>query len=139
MDGANLSLRFKHGVHTIFLFVDSLKPFSNLDAQLLEVLRERYPDGFLTTSQGPTPIPSGDATIYYARLKNPVDPTEGWKRLEVSSKDTPNKKGISDNSTLAFAIYEKGTEPDEVEFLVDWPSLDDYEDQDIEGANGYES
>ncbi|CAI4218452.1 unnamed protein product [Parascedosporium putredinis] len=138
MDGSMLSLRLKHGVHTIFLFVDALEPFSSLDAQLLEVLRERYADGYLTTSQGSTPIPSGDATVYYARLKNSVDPSEGWKRLDVLGKDTPSKKGIADNSVLAFAIYEEGQEPDEVEFLVDWPSLDDYEEEDAEG-NGYES
>lgn len=136
MDGTHLSLRLKHGVHTIFLFVDSLKPFSDINTKLLDVLRERYPQGTLTTSQGPTPIPPSDATtkVYYARLNNPVDPADGWKPLDISDKDTPVKKGITDNTVLAFAIYEDGREPDEVEFLVDWPTLYDYDEE--TDANG---
>lgn len=126
MDGTHLSLRFKHGLHTIFLFVDPLQPVSAMTAQLLDVLRERYPGGELESTQGPTRLPGPDdeeTKLVYGKLKNPGDPAEGWQRLELKGTDTPSRKGITDGMVLGFAIVGEGE--DEVEFNVDWPSAGD--------------
>lgn len=129
MDGTHLSLRFKHGVHTIFLFVDPLKPVSAMTDQLLDVLRERYPDGELRSTRGPTriPGPGEEAELVYGKLKNPGDPAEGWQRLELKGSDTPSRKGITDGMVLAFAVAREGD--DDVEFTVDWPSAGDELDE----------
>ena len=129
MDGSHLSLRLKHGLHTIFLFVDPLQPVSAMSAQLIAVLHERYPEGELTTSQGPTPIPGPDAEakVMYGKLRNPGDVTEGWLRMEIKDQETPSKGGITDGSLLAFAFVPEGTEEEDVEFVVDWPSVEDIE------------
>lgn len=131
MDGTHLSLRFKHGLHTVFLFVDPLQPISTMSALLLDILRERYPDGELSTSQGPTPIPTpgSETKLVYANLNNPLDPADGWERLELSDSDTPSRKGIKDGSVLAFAMAAAGA-ADDVEFVVDWPTVEDYDEGD---------
>jgi hypothetical protein len=131
MDGTHLSLRFKHGLHTIFLFVDPLQPISKMSTLLLDTLRERYPEGELSTSQGPTHIPAPDAPdtkLVYASLNNPLDPSDGWERLELSDEDTPSSGGITDGSVLAFSIVTG--EAGDVDFVVDWPTLEDYEEGD---------
>ncbi|SPO02578.1 uncharacterized protein DNG_05251 [Cephalotrichum gorgonifer] len=135
MDGTHLSLRFKHGLHTIFLFVDPLQPVSAMTTLLSDVIRERYPDGELATSQGPTPIPSADLEekLVYAKLTNPADPAEGWQRLDLKPSDTPGRKGITDGSVLAFAIAEAGRNAEDVEFVVDWPVMDEDEFGEDEG------
>lgn len=133
MDGSHLSLRFKHGLHTIFLFVDPLQPVSAMTAQLLDVLRERYPEGELQSTQGPTAIPGPDddeTRIVYAKLRNAADPAEGWQRLELKGADTPSRKGITDGMVLGFAVVREGDDED-AEFAVDWPSAgDDLEEAD---------
>lgn len=133
MDGTHLSLRFKHGVHTIFLFVDPLQPISAMTTLLADVLRERYPSGELTTTQGPTFIPSGDdleARVVYGTPTNPVDPAEGWQRLEAKAGDTPSRRGIRDGSVLAFGFTTDGGALADVDFVVDWPSVEEFEDGD---------
>lgn len=135
MDGPQLSLRLKHGLHTIFLFVDPLAPVTAMTAQLLDALRERYPDGELQSSRGPSriPAPGAEASVVYGTLRNPGDPAEGWQRLEMEGSDTPSGKGITDGAALAFAFAgEDGDE--EVEFAVDWPSVDEDEGDDTLGS-----
>ncbi|KND91090.1 hypothetical protein TOPH_04400 [Tolypocladium ophioglossoides CBS 100239] len=91
VDEAHISVRFKHGVHTIYLFVDALAPFSAVTQELLDLLRERYPSG-LTTSVAPpkqTPVPS-DAKLAYGVLTVPNDPSRGWKRLKVGEDEKYN-------------------------------------------------
>ncbi|KAI0006603.1 hypothetical protein F4779DRAFT_620434 [Xylariaceae sp. FL0662B] len=124
----DLSIRFKHGSHTIFLFVDPSKPFSDVAEELLEVLAERYPDG-LTTSASPlnkSKLPEDAAQIEFAIPKMLADPSQGWKPLGVTEEDTPVSKGLKDNAVVAFAFRpEDADENDEIPFPVDFPSYDD--------------
>lgn len=141
MDEAMLSVRLKHGIHTIFLFIDSLAPFEDVTTTLLQVLRERYPDG-LTQSVSPlkttrVPIFDDDAEVVYATLVNSHDPSQGWKRLKILRGDTPAMKGIQNGTILAFTFTNVDADDSEpVEFAVDWPRLDDeYEEEEEDGAS----
>jgi hypothetical protein len=126
----DITIRLKHGIHTIFLFVDPLAPFSKITSELLEVLRERYPEG-LTTSIAPpktTPVPdagSESIEIYYAVMKAPSDPSQGWRNLHISANDRPVDTGLKDNSAVAFAFQDPDNMEDDVRFEVEWPELDD--------------
>lgn len=127
VDEAHISVRFKHGVHTIYLFVDALAPFSAVTQELLGLLRERYPSG-LTTSVAPpktTPVPS-EARLAYGVLTVPNDPSRGWKRLKIGEDEeyNPTKCGLKNNSIVAFAFLEDDDD-DEVLFEVEWPKEDD--------------
>lgn len=129
IDEAHISIRFKHGIHTIYLFVDALAPFSSASHELLELLRERYPSG-LTTSVAPPKrtLIEADSRLAYGVLNNPTDPSKGWKRLQTGKNDenTPTKCGLKNNSILSFAVLKgdqpgEGDEDDEVVFEVEWP------------------
>ncbi|KAH7122141.1 hypothetical protein B0J13DRAFT_567016 [Dactylonectria estremocensis] len=127
IDDTHISVRFRHGIHTIFLFVDALAPFSAITAELLETLQERYPRG-LTTSIAPpktTSIPEeSGAVVAYGVLTVPNDPSRGWKKLKANSAgSTPTKLGLKNNSLVAFAFVED--EDDEPVFEVEWPREDD--------------
>lgn len=118
-------MRFKHGIHTIYLFIDALAPFSNVTAELLSVLNERYPQG-LTTAISPfrTTSVNADSTIVYGALKVPNDPSAGWVRLKTGNEEmTPTKLGLKNNSLIAFTILDD--EDDEPEFEVEWPREDE--------------
>jgi hypothetical protein len=124
------SIRLKHGPHTIFLLVDPAAPFSTITQELLSVLRERYPDGKLSTSATSpktTTIPAegNPVTVSYAILKNHKDIYSGWRDLKVTENDTLAGKKIGENTILAFAVH-AGAEPDEDPvFEVDFPELGD--------------
>ncbi|CAM1504872.1 Fc.00g024630.m01.CDS01 [Cosmosporella sp. VM-42] len=125
VDDAHISVRFKHGIHTIYLFVDALAPFSAITTELLEILQERYPNG-LTTSIAPpkTTAVSTDATIMYGVLSVPNDISRGWKKLKIGNgESTPTKLGLKNNSLVAFAFVDD--EDDEVDFEVEWPKEDE--------------
>ncbi|KAI0839252.1 hypothetical protein F5Y06DRAFT_266355 [Hypoxylon sp. FL0890] len=130
----DLSIRFKYGIHTIVLFVDPTKPFSDLADELLEILRARYPEG-LSTSTGlsseKTKLPDDPSQIQFAVPKSPIDLSQGWNRLKLGKKDTPVSKGIQDNSVIAFAFRPRDADEDfEVEFEVDFPRFqDEYEEE----------
>ncbi|KAK0391780.1 hypothetical protein NLU13_1279 [Sarocladium strictum] len=131
VDETHISVRFKHGVHTIYLFVDTLAPVSEVTAELLRLLRERYPKG-LTTSVDPpktTPVPES-TEIAYAVLNVPTDPTRGWKKLKIGERGefTPLKAGMKDNGIVAIAFVD--SLGDEAVFEVEWPREDEeaYED-----------
>lgn len=109
-----------------------MAPFSAVTTELLQVLRERYPQG-LTTSVSPpqsTPVPTSgdDAHIFYASLVNPYDPTQGWKNLNIKGTETALEKDLKDNMVIAFSIQSGASGGDEPEFSVDWPQLDEEED-----------
>ncbi|KAH9894700.1 hypothetical protein F4778DRAFT_784123 [Xylariomycetidae sp. FL2044] len=127
----DLSLHFKHGKHTIFLFVDPMKPFSDISDELLEIMKERFPQG-LTTSDVPlktTKIPKHASQIEYALPKVPLDPSQGWTPLKVQEGETPVEKGIKDYATLAFAIRPEGAGDDEdLDFEILYPIFDDEEE-----------
>jgi len=132
MDDSVLTLRFKHGLHTIALPVDSGKPVSAMSAQLLEVLRERYKSGTLRKSEkrgDETEIPAaaenenGVPAIYYAQPKNtednrfalPADGTIEWTPIKMKPSDTPGRLGIKSNTMLAF-YFDENDWPPPVEF-----------------------
>ncbi|KOS18191.1 hypothetical protein ESCO_003330 [Escovopsis weberi] len=141
VDDAHISVRFKYGVHTIFLFVDALAPFSAITEELLGLLRERYPDGLMksTTSSEKTPVPGADAAqrIVYGVLSVPDDPSQGWKKLKLGARDsfTPSRCGVKDNSIVAFTFVsadgeEAVLEDEDVQFEVEFPvEQEDYFDE----------
>ncbi|KAM0275994.1 hypothetical protein ACHAQH_007212 [Verticillium albo-atrum] len=133
IDAADYSIRFKYGVHTILLFVDSLQSFSAINKSLLEVLRERFPDGLTDshTSNDVTPVPaSDDVRIAYGLPINANDLSQGWKALRIEEDDKPVSKGLKDNVPVAFAFLEDREEPEDARFVVDVPTLDEeYEDE----------
>ena len=124
-----MSIRFKHGNHTIFLFVDATKPLSHAAAELLEILRERYPDGLNTSTTPPkkTPLPAEPGCIEFAVPKDRLDPSKGWNSLGADQGgDTAAAKGIQDGSTVAFAFRpEDGDDEEELAFEVEFPGYDD--------------
>lgn len=139
MDDYTLSIRFKYGVHTILLFIDSNQKFSEISSNLLEILRERYPDGLTINREEPdnlTPLPSqtGDMRIAYGAPVNPNDLTQGWRDVSAEDTDTPLTIGLKNNTPLAFAFvpaYED--ELEQTDFVVDVPVLDG--DEEYEGED----
>ncbi|XXH06146.1 hypothetical protein Hte_012592 [Hypoxylon texense] len=128
----DLSIRFKHGVYTILLFVDPTKPFSDIAEELLETLQERYPDGLATSAGSPkTALPESPLQIDFAVPKVPLDPSQGWIPLDVMKKDTPTNKGLKDNDVVAFAFKPADADEDyETVFEVEFPRFDDDEEED---------
>ena len=122
-------LRLKHGIVTVFVTAESTEPFSKVTDELLQTLRERYPDGLKTSTGGPetTAVPpaGADIRVSYAVLKNPRDQESGWKDLKVTGDETPASKGLKDNTIVAFALSEGDV--DEPSFQVEFPSMDDVE------------
>ncbi|KAI1479076.1 hypothetical protein K445DRAFT_345890 [Daldinia sp. EC12] len=129
----DLSLRFKYGIHTIFLFVDPSKTFSRIAEDLLEALGASYPSGLTTSVGSPdkTELPNDPLQIRFALPKIPSDLSQGWTQLDVGETDAPVNKGIKDNSVIAFDFYpEDADEGFEPEFPVDIPKFEeDVEEQ----------
>ncbi|KAI0599043.1 hypothetical protein F4775DRAFT_552674 [Biscogniauxia sp. FL1348] len=126
----DLSIRFKHGNQTIFLFVDAQQPFSEIQEELLGVLRERYPQGLATlSSPQKTELPDEPSRIVFAVPKAPADLSQGWKPLKVQEDDTPASKNLKDNSVVAFAFRPEDADEDDddggIRFDVDFPSWED--------------
>ncbi|KAJ2974647.1 hypothetical protein NUW58_g8591 [Xylaria curta] len=125
----DLSIRFKYGSHTIFLFVDPMATFSHIQEQLLDALKERYPDG-ITSRSKTTELPSNASQIKFAMLKDKTDPTQGWKPLTFEFDEAPADKGFQDNMMVAFAIApDDADDTDDIEFDVIFPSFDEVEDE----------
>lgn len=126
---SHISVRLKHGTHTIYLFVDSLDPMRAVSEELLLLLRDRYPEGLTKSIDPPeqTPIPAeGEpVTIAYAVLRIPNDPTRGWKRLKVDDDESfsAGKVGLKDNGIVAFTFVDD--DDDDPEFAVEWPKEDE--------------
>lgn len=133
-------IRLKYGIHTIFISAMVDWPFSQLTAELLSILRDRYPNG-LTASISqpqliPIPVSDSDVKVAYALPKNPADLTQGWKAINARETDVLGKKGVTDMSSVAFAFV--GDDADEANpgFVVEVPVLEEEaalrEDEDIE-------
>ncbi|KAI0405841.1 hypothetical protein F4802DRAFT_137387 [Xylaria palmicola] len=123
----DLSIRFKYGNNTIFLFVDPTATFSHVQEEILDVLKERYADG-ITSARAleKTPLPTHASQIKFALLKNKTDPAQGWKQLAFEPDDAPVDKGFQDNMMVAFAFApEDADDADEVDFEVEFPSFDE--------------
>lgn len=124
----DLSIRFKHGNQTIFLFVDPLSPLHLVQEELLSILSERYPDGITTSAMPPekTKLPERATQIKFALPENNLDPTQGWKPLSFGPEDSAVSIGIKDNMIVAFAFAADDTdELDYVDFNVEFPSYED--------------
>lgn len=133
LDEAHISVRFKHGVHIIYLYVDSLGTMATVGKELRSVLRERYPDG-LTASLDPpkaTAIPdeTTNPSMAYGVLNNSKDPASGWKRLKIKDEasTSPTDAGLKQNSIVAFAFLENPD--DEAVFEVEWPREEDLDEE----------
>ncbi|KAI1259195.1 hypothetical protein F5Y18DRAFT_410659 [Xylariaceae sp. FL1019] len=127
----DISLRFKHGIQTIFMFVDAMKPFTEVQEELLEVLKERFPRGIISTSlpKRTTELPSHASQIKFATPKSALDPKQGWKPLQFDEEDTPASKNLKDNAILAFAITAEGDDDAEPEWEVEFPGYGDDEEE----------
>ncbi|KAI1191486.1 hypothetical protein F5B17DRAFT_382078 [Nemania serpens] len=122
----DLSIRFKHGNQTVFMFIDPMAAFSHVQDELLDTLKERYPDG-IPESVNPTTttkLPDNASQIRFAVLKSKTDPTQGWKPLDLDLDDTPADKGFEDNMMVAFAFATDDAD-DDVSFEVMFPSYDE--------------
>jgi hypothetical protein len=127
-DESFISVRFKFGIHTIYVFVDPIGPVSDVDKELLSLLRERYPAGLTRSLDDPktTPIPaaSDSPKLAYGVLKIPNDPTRGWTQLKINDRDqNAGKCGLKHNGIVAFAFQSE--DEDNAEFEVEWPRDDE--------------
>lgn len=125
-----ISLRLKYGVHTIFLLVDPLAPFSELTAELFSVLQDRHPDGLRPSTEDlPTPLPAegADYHIAYGVLKNPHDDSKGWKDLRIKGDETPVSKGLRNNDMVAFVVRDADEADDTPVFVVHLPKFEEEE------------
>lgn len=131
IDDIDLSLRFKCGIHTIFLFVDANSTFSEISSELLDVLRERYPEGLKADSGSPnTALPEDASRIEFATLKVASDPSQGWSPLRAKPNDTPMAKSLKDNQIVAFAFRDEAVEEfGEVVFDVAFPTYEEEEEE----------
>ncbi|KAK8058026.1 hypothetical protein PG994_008474 [Apiospora phragmitis] len=118
----DITIRFKHGTCTVFLFVDPTSTFADVSSELLEVLQERYPEGISSNSKPATALPDDASQIAYAVPKSAADPSQGWKPLKVGSSDTPVSKGLKNGAMVAFAFKDEDGEAD---FDVDFPTYED--------------
>ncbi|KAK2071570.1 hypothetical protein P8C59_005982 [Phyllachora maydis] len=127
-DDSLIALRFKLGIYTICELVDTTTPFSDITAELLNALRERYPDGLRSPGGGRTisvPKAGDEVQVVYGILKAPTDPSQGWKPFKVTDKDTPASKGLRKAAVLAFKILGPDEGAEEVKFEVDFPQAEE--------------
>ncbi|CAK7267647.1 hypothetical protein SEPCBS119000_002660 [Sporothrix epigloea] len=125
-----ISLRFKYGPHTIFLFVDRVASFDTISEQLLDVLRQRYPRGLFKghpSLPDLTPVPPAgeDCHIKYGVPRNPRDLEAGWKALNTDNEN-PTTLRLKQNSVLAFSL--QVNEESTPEFRVEIPAFEDDEE-----------
>ncbi|EFX01065.1 hypothetical protein CMQ_6007 [Grosmannia clavigera kw1407] len=128
-----LALRFKYGIHTVFLSVDPLTPFSTISEDLLDVLRECYPDGLtvsvLASDRTQVPVKGEEYRVFYALPKNPKDLSYGWKPLNINGSQTPASLKLKDNAALAFQIQTSEMMEEEPFFEVAIPTQDEEDAQ----------
>ncbi|KAI6784606.1 uncharacterized protein J7T54_006651 [Emericellopsis cladophorae] len=129
IDETTFSVRFKHGIHTLYLFVDPSTSMAAVSQELREMLRERYPGG-LTSSLDPpkttmVPDEASKPKMAYGVLSSPSNPDSGWKQLKIGDEGTTTamKAGLKTNSIVAFTFLEN--EDEDPVFEVEWPRDDD--------------
>ncbi|KAI0127111.1 hypothetical protein BJ170DRAFT_684679 [Xylariales sp. AK1849] len=123
----DLSIRFKYGVHTIFLFVDPNSTFADISSELLGILNDRYPEGLKSDRDSPdAALPEDASRIEFAALKSANDTSQGWRPLNTKPKDTAIAKALKDNQIVAFAFRDEAKEEfGEVVFEVAFPTYDE--------------
>ena len=129
------TLLFKYGKYTILLFAEPTTPFSQIKADLLATLRERYPNGLETAAleAGDPPtmtaIPDSILDIALAVPKDQYKLEAGWDELDVGNdggkQETPQNLQLKDGARLAFAFIDENDENDdaEVKFHVKFADL----------------
>lgn len=126
MEEQHVSVRLKYGIHTIYMFIDLTQPMSAVKAELLSLLRERYPAGLKSRIDDPETfeIPEKDDDTYLAlgTIAAPNDRYAGWKRLMFDEDQTAGRAGLKQNSIVAFTFVENADE--EPLFIVEWPKED---------------
>lgn len=123
----DLTVRFKYGIHTIFLFVDPTSTFSEIASELFGVLKQRYPDGLTPDLDRPKmALPEDASRIEFGVLKSATDPSQGWKSLKAKPKDKAVAKGLKEGLMVAFAFRDDDDEEfGEVVFDVVFPNYDE--------------
>lgn len=93
------------------------------------MLQERYPSGLSSSSsESYVAIPDSTSEIALGTLSDEYDKTKGWNEIDTSdadAKESPQSLGLKDKHHIAFAFVKNG---EEVEFEVDWPNYDDYDE-----------
>lgn len=127
-----MTLRFKHGKHTILIFADPLDTFETITSELLKVLHERYPEG-LPTDEPETSleIPDDFRKVVLAGPNDPYDNSQGWKKLVKDEKnvdenmmdESPRSLSIKDGGMIAFAFKAEGGA--RAEFKVEFSNVDE--------------
>lgn len=155
-----MSLRFKYGIHTFFLLIEPLDPFSAITAELIEALHDRAEPILATTTKvvpvwdpvtkemintwepaDPLPVPdkAKDLHVAYGVLKDPHDVSKGWKDLNIQPDDTPVSRGLKNNAELAFVVRDadQADEPPEFNVLpLRWELENDDEEAQQEEEDG---
>lgn len=135
MEEQHVSVRFKYGIHTIYMFVDLTESMSKVKTDLLEMLRERYPSGLTIRHDDPEKyqIPETDDNyLALGTLAIHNNPYAGWKKLKFEENDNAGKVGLKKNSILAFTFVDEQSQ--EPLFLVEWPAEEPEEEE--EQASG---
>ncbi|KAL5630111.1 hypothetical protein BROUX41_001717 [Berkeleyomyces rouxiae] len=125
----DVSVRFKIGLHTFALFIDSLSLWSTISEQLSAIIKARYGATGLATFNNSIALPTTQKwRIVYAKPKNLQDGGDGWTPLKFDEEtETPARSGLTDGCVLAFAVW-PDTEtrtPVDADFVVDMPPMDD--------------
>jgi len=137
----HLTLRFKHGNLTVFVFADELATISQIKQDLLETLRDTKPDGLLpspsSNSSESIALPDSAEDIILGVPVNKNDLTEGWSEMESEEEDVnkecPKTLGLRNADALAFVINQGGKK--KVEFWVEFSDLNALypdEEEDVE-------
>ncbi|KAI1102485.1 hypothetical protein F4804DRAFT_312939 [Jackrogersella minutella] len=124
----DISIRFKYGIHTICIFVDPMQPFTDVAEELLQVLRDRYPQGLSISpfESDKTELPDDPQQIEFGLPNAQNDLSKGWKPLEDGNQETPVGAGLKDNNVVAFTFKPLDADEDfEPEFTVKIPNFED--------------
>ncbi|KAK3392861.1 hypothetical protein B0H63DRAFT_443159 [Podospora didyma] len=143
VDDTQITLKFKHGLHTICIIAGLDWDFSHLNSELLSILQDRYPEGLsarddelgaITTT--PVPGPGDEATVKLVygipKNKSPDDlkPTSSEDWVELQYQDTDKIKDhrkLKDMSDVAFLLLDADDDGENVEWIVNTPTLDNEE------------
>ncbi|KAK3936222.1 hypothetical protein QBC46DRAFT_296657 [Diplogelasinospora grovesii] len=130
VDSPEITIRMKHGIHTIFMFVGLDDSFSKITDELLTILRDLYPDGLTTSIHPPkqTSVPASntEVRVVYGLPKNLSNLSLGWERFDVKETDRPfDRSELRNNCSVAFTLIGAGERDENAQFEVEIPTLED--------------